>query len=58
MKKATKNQIPKGITAAEWKDILEYRRTGIMRNIPYEELDFDKVGGKVLKSSARKEKPE
>jgi hypothetical protein len=32
-------------TKEEIEGILEYRRTGKIPNIPYEELDFDNVGG-------------
>jgi hypothetical protein len=37
---------PNGLLTQEEKDaILEYRRTGIPPVWPYEELDFDNVGG-------------
>ncbi len=37
---------PNGLLTQEEKDaILEYRRTGIPPVLPYEELDFDSVGG-------------
>ena len=37
---------PNGLFTQEEKDaILEYRRTGKIPNWPYEELDFDNVGG-------------
>jgi hypothetical protein len=37
---------PNGLFTQEEKDaIMEYRRTGIPPEIPYEDLDFDNVGG-------------
>ncbi len=37
---------PNGLFTQEEKDaILEYRRTGKLPHWPYEELDFDSVGG-------------
>jgi hypothetical protein len=37
---------PNGLLTQEEKDaIMEYRRTGIPPVWPYEELDFDNVGG-------------
>lgn len=41
----TGTSIPKGFTAQEWKEVQEYRKTGKLPRIPYEPLDFDKVGG-------------
>ena len=43
------SQIPKGVTKEEWDDILEYRRSGKIPNIPWEPLDFDQVGGVLQK---------